>query len=154
MSTATQAALEEDFRCQLQDFGLQFDTVTGLPNQIAFRASVRRMLDRAHTSGQEIALLWVDLLNLRREYSIGGDEAADRLACVVADGLRPWVDVGELICRFSDHSFLLALKRDGRTTERLGMIIEAVSQFRSRGSEGKPEIAAGEIGRASCRERV
>jgi predicted signal transduction protein with EAL and GGDEF domain len=143
MNTGTQATLEEDFRCQLQDFGLQFDTITGLPNQISFRASMRRMLDRALNGGQEIALLWVDLLNLRREYSIGGDEGADRLACAVADGLRSWVDVGELICRFSDHCFLLALKRDERITERLNMIYDDASQFRSRGFEGKPEIAAG-----------
>jgi diguanylate cyclase (GGDEF)-like protein len=143
MSTCTQAAIEEDFRCQLQDFGLQFDTVTGLPNQISFRASLRRQLDRALGNGQEIALLWVDLLNLRREYSIGGDEGADRLVCAVADGLRLSIDTGELVCRFSEHSFLLALRRDDRMSERLNRMIDSASQSHTRGSEGKPEIAAG-----------
>ena len=101
------------------------------------------MVDQAVLHGGEIALLWVDLLNLRREYSIGGDEAAERLVCAVADGLRPCVDAGELICRFSDRCFLLALKRDEHTARRLNMVIETASQINLRGSEGKPEIAAG-----------
>jgi diguanylate cyclase (GGDEF)-like protein len=143
MKMCTPVAIEEDFRSHLQDFSLQFDSLTGLPNRASFRASVRRLLDRALTGGREIALLWVDLLNLRREYSISGDEGADRLVCAVADGLRPWVEAGELICRFSEHCFLLALKRDERTAERLNMIVETASQFGSSGSEGKPEIASG-----------
>lgn len=143
MNTGTQETLEEDFRSQLQDFGLQFDPVTGLPNHVYFRAAIRRMIDQALVTGQEIALLWVDVLNLRREYSIGGDEGAERLVCTVADALRPWADAGELICRFSERCFLLALKRDERTISRLNMILEAGSQFHLQGSEGKPEIAAG-----------
>src|ERR1700689_4873828 len=100
MNMGIQATIEQDFRSRLQDFGLQFDTTTGLPNHISFRTSVRRLLDQALIDGKEIALLWIDLLNLRREYSMGGDEGADRLVCAVADGLRPWVDEGELVSRF------------------------------------------------------
>ena len=139
----TQVILEENFRAQLQDFGLQFDTVTSLPNQTSFRASVRRMLDQTLTDGREVALLWIDVLNLRREYSIGGDEGAERLVCAVADGLRPWIHPGELICRFSDRCFLLALRRDEQTPARLNQIVESASQLNIRGSEGRPEIAAG-----------
>jgi diguanylate cyclase (GGDEF)-like protein len=143
MNTGTQTMIEDDFRSRLQDFSLQFDTTTRLPNHTSFRSAMRRLLDQALIDGQEIALLWVDLLNLRREYSIGGDDGADRLLCTVADGLRPWVDEGELICRFSDRCFLLALKRDERIAERLNMMLDAASQFSSRGTEGKPEIASG-----------
>jgi predicted signal transduction protein with EAL and GGDEF domain len=143
MNSGTQETLEEVFRSQLQDFGLQFDPITGLPNHVFFRSALRRMTDEAFATGQEIALLWVDVLNLRREYSIGGDEGAERLVCTVADALRPWVDSGELICRFSERCFLLALKRDERVISRLNMILEAGSQFHMQGAEGKPEIAAG-----------
>ncbi|HEX4319736.1 MAG TPA: bifunctional diguanylate cyclase/phosphodiesterase [Acidobacteriaceae bacterium] len=143
MKTSTQETLEQDFRSQLQDFGLQFDSTTGLPNHSSFRASVKSMVDNAVLHGGEIALLWIDLLNLRREYSIGGDEAAERLVCAVADGLRPAIDAGELICRFSDRCFVLALKRDRRTPERLNSIIMAASHIDYCGSEGRPEIAAG-----------
>jgi predicted signal transduction protein with EAL and GGDEF domain len=143
MNTGAQETIDEDFRSQLQDFGLQFDPVTGLPNHVSFRASIRKITDKAASTGQEIALLWVDVLNLRREYSIGGDEGAERLVCAVADALRPCVDSGELICRYSERCFLLALKRDERTMPRMNMILEAGSQFHMQGSEGKPEIAAG-----------
>jgi predicted signal transduction protein with EAL and GGDEF domain len=143
MKMGKQATLEEDFRCQLQDFGLQFDATTGLQNHSSFRASIRNMVDNAVLHGGEIALLWIDLLNLRREYSIGGDEAAERLVCAVSDSLRPSVDAGELICRFSDRCFLLALKRDEHTSRRLNQIVEVASRFNPESSEGKAEIAAG-----------
>jgi predicted signal transduction protein with EAL and GGDEF domain len=143
MNTGTQVTLEEVFRSQLQDYGMQFDPITGLQNHVSFRASLRRMIDDAATLGHEVAVLWVDVLNLRREYSIGGDEGAERLICTVADAFRPWVDPEELICRFSDRCFVLALKRDEHIVRRLNLLLEAGSQFRLRGSEGKPEIAAG-----------
>ena len=122
---------------------MQFDPITGLSNQVSFRASLRQMMEQARLHGQEIALLWVDVLNLRREYSIGGDEGAEHLICTVANAFRPWMDTGELICRFSDHCFLLAIKRDEHTISRLNMILEAGSQLHLHGSAGKPEIAAG-----------
>jgi diguanylate cyclase (GGDEF)-like protein len=138
-----QRSLDEDFRTQLQDYGLRYDPVTGLPNQTFFRTAIRKMLAHASAQGQEIALVWIDLTNLRREYSVGGDEAAQHMVCTVADSLRPWTDDGELICRFSDHSFLLAMTRDACIDARLDLILEAASHRHLRGSEGKPEISAG-----------
>jgi EAL domain-containing protein (putative c-di-GMP-specific phosphodiesterase class I)/GGDEF domain-containing protein len=143
MQSIAHLALEEDFRSQLRDYGSRYDPISGLPNQYSFRPSLRRMLEEAIIDGGEIALLWLDVLNLRREYSIGGDEGAQRLVSVVADSLRPWIEEGELICRFSDRCFLLALKRDAQTAARLHLILEAASNRNMPGSEGKPEIAGG-----------
>jgi diguanylate cyclase (GGDEF)-like protein len=138
-----QQSLDADFRIQLQDYGLHYDPVTGLPNQTFFGTAIRKMLVHASTQGEEIALIWIDLTNLRREYSVGGDDAAQRMVCILADSLRPWADDGELICRFTDHSFLLALRRDVCIDARLDLILEAASHRHLRGSEGKPEISAG-----------
>jgi len=138
-----QQSLDEDFRTQLQDYGLRYDPITGLPNQTFFRAAIRKMFYDAMAQGNEIALVWIDLTNLRREYSVGGEEAAQRLLCTVGDALRPWADDGELVCRFSDRTFLLALKRDECLDARLELILEAASHRHLRGSEGKPEISAG-----------
>ena len=143
MRTGNPEVLEADFRNQLQDFGLQFDTITGLPNRDQFRTSLRRMMDEAVTDGDEIALLWVDVLNVRREYSIGGEDAAERLLWTVADRLRTCVESDELICRFNDHCFLLALRRDKSTPTRLKLILETGSEAHWLSSEGRPEIAAG-----------
>jgi len=143
MISGTRETLESDFRSQLQDFGMQFDAVTGLPNHASFRAALRRITDQSITFGQEIALIWIDVLNLRREYSISGDDGAARLVCTVADTLRPCLNSGELICRFSDRCFLLAIRRDERIVSRLNSIVSACSQLHLHGWEGKPEIAAG-----------
>jgi EAL domain-containing protein (putative c-di-GMP-specific phosphodiesterase class I)/GGDEF domain-containing protein len=143
MSLTEPPVLEENFRRHPQDFGASCDTLTGLPDNAAFRHSLRSILLEAELNSEEIALVWIDILNLRREYSIGGDEGAEHLLLTVADSLRPWVDSGELICRFGDHSFLLALKRTIFMEGRLDLIVETASQHHLRGSEGKPEIAAG-----------
>jgi predicted signal transduction protein with EAL and GGDEF domain len=143
MFPSAHQTLEEDFRNQLQDYGLRHDPLTGLPNYDCFRASLKQMQVAAEADGRELAVVWVDLLNLRREYSIGGDAAAERLVCAVADSLRPWTDPGELICRMSERCFLLALRCNEGTEARLNLIVEAAAHRHLRGSEGKPEIAAG-----------
>ncbi|MFC5861230.1 putative bifunctional diguanylate cyclase/phosphodiesterase [Acidicapsa dinghuensis] len=143
MKTGMRETLDEDFRIRLQDYGLQFDPTTGMANQASFRRSLREVLETAGQFGQELSLLWIDVLNLRREYSIGGDEAAERLIQKVADGLRPWIDPGELICRFSEQSFVLVLRRDERTMMRLNLILDAGSHNHGFSAEGKPELAGG-----------
>lgn len=143
MNSGMREAFDVDFRSRLQDFGLQFDPSTGLANQASFRRSIRELLAGAQQLGQEYSLLWIDVLNLRREYSVGGDEAAYRLIQKVADGLRPWIDPGELICRFNEQSFVLVLRRDERTTMRLNLILDAGSHSHGFSAEGKPELAGG-----------
>lgn len=143
MSSGMRETLDEDFRSRLEDYGLQFDPTTGLANQASFRRSIRELLENAHHFGQDLCLLWIDVLNLRREYSIGGYEASERLIQKVADGLRPWIDPGELICRFSEQSFVLVLRRDERTTMRLNLIVDAGSHSHGFSAEGKPELAGG-----------
>jgi EAL domain-containing protein (putative c-di-GMP-specific phosphodiesterase class I)/GGDEF domain-containing protein len=143
MQAGLPQALDKEFRTQLQDYGLRYDPATGLPNTVSFRSWIGQRLVEAATHGEEIALVWVDVLNLRREYSVGGDEGAARLIGTVADSLRPWADAGELTCRYSDRCFVMALKRDTGLEKRLSVIVDAASQRHLRGSEGKPEIAAG-----------
>jgi EAL domain-containing protein (putative c-di-GMP-specific phosphodiesterase class I)/GGDEF domain-containing protein len=143
MNPSSAHLLEEEFRTQLQDYGLRFDPTTGLPNAASFRSDLRRMLAEAAESASEVALVWIDLNNMRREYSIGGEAAARRVLCSLADALRPVTDDGELICRFNDHTFLLALKRDSSLETRLESILESASYRHVRRSEGKPEIASG-----------
>jgi EAL domain-containing protein (putative c-di-GMP-specific phosphodiesterase class I)/GGDEF domain-containing protein len=143
MQSNAQLALEEDFRSQLRDYGSRYDPISGLPNQYSFRPSIRKMVETAAQAGEEIVLLWLDVLNFRREYSIGGDEGAQRLVTTVADALRYSVGEGELICRFSDRCFLLALKRDSETATRLSKILEAAARRNLLDHEGKPEIAGG-----------
>jgi diguanylate cyclase (GGDEF)-like protein len=143
MASNDQLMFDEDIRSQLQDYGWRHDPVTGLPNRAFFRASIGPFLEKAMADGQEIVLLWIDVLNLRREYSVSGDEGAERLVCNVSDSLRPWVDSNELISRFGDHCFVLALRRNAQIVTRLKLIMRAGARLRPLGSEGKPLIAVG-----------
>ncbi|WP_263355524.1 putative bifunctional diguanylate cyclase/phosphodiesterase [Acidicapsa ligni] len=143
MKPVTQQTLGEEFFFQSLEYGFHHDLITSLPNYVSFRKSLKQMLGNAAAAGQEIAVLWIDVLNLRREYSIGGDEGAERLIRTVADSLRPWVNGGELISRYSDQCFVIALRSDDRIEARLNWIVEEASHLHIRGSEGKPEIAAG-----------
>lgn len=143
MNLSSAHLLEEEFRTQLQDYGLRYDPMTGLPNAASFRSDLRLMLAEATERTSEVALVWIDLNNMYREYSIGGDAAARRVLCCLADALRPVTDEGELICRFNDRTFLLALKRDPSLDTRLESILEAASYRHACRSEGKPEIVSG-----------
>ena len=39
MNPLSNQSLDEDFRTQLQDYGLRYDPITGLPNQTFFRGA-------------------------------------------------------------------------------------------------------------------
>jgi predicted signal transduction protein with EAL and GGDEF domain len=143
MNHSSAHLLEAEFRTQLQDYGFRFDAVTGLPNAASFRSELRQMLADATQEATGVALLWIDLTNVRREYAIGGEAAARRLLCALADALRPVAQTGELVCRYNDRTFLLALKRHPGLDLRLDTILEAAAQRNIRGSEGKPEIVSG-----------
>lgn len=143
MTHSSAHLLEEEFRTHQEDCGLSRDPVTGLPDADSFQTGLSRMLSEAAQENAGVALLWIDLTNERREYSIGGESASRRLLCTLADALRPAIQEGELICRISDYSFVLALKRQSGLELRLELILEAAAHRQIRGLERKPEIASG-----------
>ncbi len=89
MNPLANQSLDEDFRTQLQDYGLRYDPITGLPNQTFFRGAFRKMLVHAQAEGKQVALLWVDLTNLRREFSVGGEEASRGLVSTLRRFIAP-----------------------------------------------------------------
>ena len=143
MNHSSAHLLEEEVQTHLQDYGLSYDPVTRLPNAASFQSDLRQMLAEAAQEDTGVALLWIDLTNERREYSIGGEAASRRILCALADALRPAKQEGELICRFSDRTFLLALKRAPGLELRFDLILEAAAHRHMRGFDGKPEISSG-----------
>jgi EAL domain-containing protein (putative c-di-GMP-specific phosphodiesterase class I)/GGDEF domain-containing protein len=142
MGSIAQQALEEGFRNQLRDYASRYDVVSGLPNPHNFRSSLQNMLEECTAREEEIALLWLDVLNLRREFSVGGNQGVHRLVTGVVDSLRPLLEEGELICRYGDRCFLMAIKRSKQSQTRLNFILESVSKS-SISMEGRPEVAGG-----------
>lgn len=123
----------------------RFDIQTGLLNHQAIQdALVKKLRNRA--AGREVALVWIDLINLRREFSLWGWTGAEALARRVAGTLRSVVDAGTLLGRVGGRSFVVVLeasKHDKAARRRIQEIVEALAPARSRGSETRPEVAAG-----------
>jgi diguanylate cyclase len=123
----------------------RFDIQTGLLNQQAVQDALAKKL-RNRAAGLEVALVWIDLINLRREFSLWGWTGAEALARRVAGTLRSAVDAGSLVGRVGGRSFVVAMdvsKHDRTARRRIQALVEALMPVRIRGSETRPEVAAG-----------
>jgi GGDEF domain-containing protein len=114
-------------------------------NQKVFQDSLADIL-RSHPAGREVALIWIDLVNLRREFSLWGWSATEALACRVAGTLRSVLDQDALVGRVGDSSFLVAMEAsrlDKNGRRRIQAVVDALTPLRRHGSESIPEVAAG-----------
>src|SRR5208282_1461609 len=67
----TNDSVDEDLRRQMLSYAQRHDIQTGLLNYQAFQESLSSLLQERLPS-QEIVLLWIDILNLRKEFSLWG----------------------------------------------------------------------------------
>jgi GGDEF domain-containing protein len=101
-------AVENDLGREILSYSQRFDIQTGLLNHQAFQDDLAALLRNRASSG-EVALLWIDLINLRREFSLWGWSGAEALARRVAATLRSVVEEGALLGRVGGRSFLVAM---------------------------------------------
>jgi diguanylate cyclase (GGDEF)-like protein len=139
------SAAGNDLDRQILSYTQRFDIQTGLLNHLAIQDAVAAMV-RNTAPGREVALIWIDLLNLRREFSLWGSTGADALVRRVTGTLRSVVDAGTLLGRMGGRSFLVAMdaaKHDKAGRQRIQSVVDALTPARHRGSETRPEVAAG-----------
>jgi diguanylate cyclase (GGDEF)-like protein len=137
--------MENELDRQIQSYSQRFDIQTGLLNHQALQDALAVLL-RNRAAGKEVALIWIDLVNLRREFSLWGWTGAESLARRVAGTLRSVVDADALLGRIGGRSFLVAMeasKHDKAGRKRIQAVVDALTPVRSRGSETRPEVAAG-----------
>jgi diguanylate cyclase (GGDEF)-like protein len=130
---------------QILAYSQRFDIQTGLMNHQAMQDALAQML-RNRAAGREVAVLWIDLVNLRREFALWGWTGAEALARRVAGTLRSVVDSGALLGRVGGRTFLVAMeagKHDRAGRQRIQSVVDALMPVRNRGAETRPEIAAG-----------
>lgn len=130
---------------EVQVYGQRYDLQTGLMTYPAFEDALARRL-REGPPDQPIALVWIDLVNLRREFTLWGWAGAEALASRVAEALRSTVEPEALLGRIGSRSFLVALpagKTDRAAQRRIQSILDALSSLRLRGFEMRPEAVAG-----------
>jgi len=136
---------ETELDRQILSYSQRYDIQTGLLNHQAIQDALTAML-RNNAPGRQVALIWIDLVNLRREFSLWGWSGAEALVRRVAGALRSVVDAGALVGRVGGRSFLVAMeasKHDKAGRQRIQAVVDALTPVRSRGSETRPEVAAG-----------
>jgi len=137
--------LDDEMQQLMLWYGQRFDFQTKLMNQNAFQAALADLLRHA-PADREIALVWIDVLNLRREFARWGSKGVDALVAHIADSLRSAVDSDALLGRFGARCFLVAMpasKTDDGDRARIQMTVDALEPMRVLGTEIRPEIAAG-----------
>jgi diguanylate cyclase len=137
--------IENELDRQILQYSQRFDLQTGLLNHQAFQHALSGML-RNRAEGREVALLWIDLVNLRREFSLWGWTGAEALARRVAGTLRSVVDGNSQLGRVGGRSFVVAMeasKHDKMGRRRIQAVVDSLAPLRGRGSETPPEVAAG-----------
>jgi diguanylate cyclase (GGDEF)-like protein len=137
--------LDDEMQQLMMWYGQRFDFQTKLMNQHAFQAALADLL-RNRPADREIALVWIDVLNLRREFARWGSKGVDALVAHIADSLRSAVDSDTLLGRFGARCFLVAMpakRADAADRARIQMTVDALEPMRVLGTEIRPEIAAG-----------
>jgi predicted signal transduction protein with EAL and GGDEF domain len=138
-------SLDEDLRRQMLAYAQRHDIQTGLLNYQAFQESLGWLLKERQES-QEVVLLWIDILNLRKEFSLWGSAGTDALVRHIAAALRNVVGPDAVLGRFSGRCFLISRhgsKFNAHSRRRIQAIVDAITPMNFGGSEMKPETAAG-----------
>ena len=136
---------EEDLNRESQSRSHRHAPQTGLLSQQAFQDALAALL-RSTPAEQEVALIWIDLVSLRREYSLWGWRGAEALANRIAGTLRSVVDADALLGRVGSSSFMVAMgasKFNKISRQRIQAIADALTPQRRGGSEARLEVAAG-----------
>lgn len=135
----------EDLNRESQSHGNGCDPQTGLLSQQAFQDALGALL-RSSPAEHEVALIWIDLVSLRREYSLWGWRGAEALASRIAGALRSVVDADALLGRVGGSSFMVAMgasKFNKISRNRIQEIVDSLTPQRRCGSDARLEVAAG-----------
>ena len=137
--------VENDLSREIFSYSQRFDIQTGLLNHQAFQDALSALM-RNRAQNYQVALLWIDLVSLRREFSLWGWNGSEAMARRVAATLRTVVDEGALLGRVGGRSFLVAMelpKVDNNGLKRIRSVVDALASVRGRDMESRPQVAAG-----------
>ena len=134
-----------DLDLQILAFSQRYDPQTGLLNHHAFQDALAALL-KASPPGHEVALIWIDLVNMQKVFYLWGWTGAEALARRIAGSLRTAVDDDALLGRFGARSFMVAmgaskLGKSGR--RRVQAAMDLLAPHWQRDAASMPEVATG-----------
>jgi diguanylate cyclase (GGDEF)-like protein len=138
-------SMDDDLQRQMLAYAQRHDLQTGLLNYQAFQESLGWLLQEREPS-QEIALVWIDILNLRKEFSLWGTTATETMVRHIAIELRNAIGADSVLGRFSGRCFLVGMKAskfNPHSLRRVQAMVNAITPMQFNGAEIKPEVAAG-----------
>src|SRR4030095_4811628 len=107
-----------------------YDALTDLPNRVLFREQIERELRKA-VSGQNFALLYIDIDEFKVINDSLGHHVGDELLKAVATSLKDCIKPGDLIARLGGDEFAVIQNPiSGRTEveEFVTRVYEAIRQ--------------------------
>ncbi|MDR3751717.1 MAG: bifunctional diguanylate cyclase/phosphodiesterase [Terracidiphilus sp.] len=139
------ARLDHELPSQILAYAQRYDMQTGLMNYRSFQESLARLLQNG-PPGQQVALLWIEILSLRRAFTLYGSKGTGELVQHVAQSLRSALDSGMLVGRFNDGCFLVALAASKSATSckrRIQAVVDSILPTCIPGSHTRLEVASG-----------
>jgi diguanylate cyclase (GGDEF)-like protein/PAS domain S-box-containing protein len=103
----------------------QSDPLTGLANRRAFHDVLRMALARSRRSGNDVAVLYLDLDRFKQANDRFGHAAGDRLLKHVSLRLRSCVRQSDTVARFGGDEFVVLLE-DLRDREHAVAVVEKI----------------------------
>lgn len=85
------------------------DKLTGLPNRALFRERTATAIERARKTGENVAVLYLDLDRFKHVNDSMGHEAGDQLLEQVARRILACVDAGDTVARIGGDEFAVLL---------------------------------------------
>jgi len=138
-------SMDNDLRRQIIAFANRHDLQTGLLNFHAFVIELDSALRRL-APGQEMAVVWMDVVNVRKEFALWGVEASELLVRHVADALRSAAPADALLGRFGARCFVVGMpagRSDPAARDRLQDLLNGVLEVGAGGLAANPQVAAG-----------
>lgn len=124
-----------------------FDSLTDLPNRFLAMNRLETMLTNAHRSGNQVAVLFLDMDDFKKVNDTLGHGTGDKILVEAAHRLRDCIREGDTVGRLGGDEFIVLLDNLRDSTQALPIALNLLQQFRTALSvEGREILLTMSIG--------